>query len=143
MELKNNIGGLLAQASRLLSNKLNSRLVQHNLTAEQWSLLAVLWIKNHQKQKDLEQTLLKKKATINSLINYLIKSDFIEKNQDNVDKRSFIISLTKKGREIKQLTLPLAQQCIAEAKEGIQPDDLETTLKVLNQIIDNLTKDKS
>jgi len=143
MELKNNIGGLLAQASRLLSNKLNSRLVQHNLTAEQWSLLAVLWIKNHQKQKDLEHTLLKKKATINSLISYLIKSDFIEKNQDIVDKRSFIISLTKKGREIKQLTLPLAQQCIVEAKKGIQADDLETTLKVLNQIIDNLTKDKS
>lgn len=142
MNLENNMGMLLAKASRLLSNKLNNRLVKHNLTSEQWSLLATLWNKDHQKQKDLEQILLKNKATINSLVSYLIKSEFIEKNQSIVDKRSFIISLTKKGKDIKPLTLPLAQQSITEAKDGINPDDLKTTLKVLNQIINNLTQGK-
>jgi len=78
-----------------MSNRLDKELIKYNLTVEQWSLLALLWSKNNRTQKSLHDELLKNKATINSLVNYLIKNGFITKNQDTKDKRRTIISLTE------------------------------------------------
>ncbi|RLA70207.1 MAG: hypothetical protein DRG09_03790 [Epsilonproteobacteria bacterium] len=143
MKAESNLGGLLGKASRLLSNQFNSDLLQHDLTVEQWSLLAVLWSEDGQKQKELQKVLLKDKATINSLVNYLLKNGFIDKVQDIVDKRSFIISLTSKGKRMQHVTIPLAMKNIGKAIDGIDASELETTVKVLNQIIINLTKERS
>jgi len=143
MKAESNLGGLLGKASRLLSNQFNSDLLQHSLTVEQWSLLAVLWSEDGQKQKELQKVLLKDKATINSLVNYLLKNGFIDKEQDMVDKRSVIISLTPKGKRMQHVTIPLAMKNIGIAIDGIDANDLETTVKVLNQIIINLTKERS
>jgi len=143
MKAESNLGGLLGKASRLLSNQFNSDLLQHDLTVEQWSLLAVLWSEDSLKQKELQKALLKDKATINSLVNYLLKNAFIHKEQDIVDKRSYIITLTPKGKRMQHVTIPLAMKNIGKAIDGIDASELETTVKVLNQIINNLTKERS
>jgi len=52
--------------------------------------LAVLWSDDAQKQKDLQAVFLKDKATINSLVSYLVKNGFVMKERDSIDKRSFI-----------------------------------------------------
>lgn len=77
MKAENNIGGLFGKSSRLLSNNLNTDLNELGITVEQWSLLAVLWSTNNISQKELQEALLKDKASINSLVNYLIKNGFI------------------------------------------------------------------
>ena len=143
MRAESNLGGLLGKSSRLLSNQFNHDLVQHNLTVEQWSLLAVLWTEDSQKQKNLQVALLKDKATINSLVSYLVKNGFVRKKQSAVDKRSVIISLTPKGKTMQELTIPFAMKNIGKAIEGIDEDALKTTITVLIQIINNLTKEKS
>ena len=143
MKAESNLGGLLGKASRLLSNTFNNALLTHGLTVEQWSLLAILWDEDNKSQKALQLTLLKDKATISSLINYLGKSDFISKTQDKKDKRSFIISLTSKGRRIQGVTIPIAIESIGMAIKRINKNDLEITHKVLNQIIINLTKENT
>ena len=142
MRAESNLGGLFGKSSRLLSNQFNNHLREHNLTVEQWSLLAVLWSSNGQKQKELQAALLKDKATINSLLSYLVKNGFVTKERDSVDKRSFVISLTPKGKSMQTITIPIAIHNISEAIEGIDEGSLQTTIKVLNQIIDNLTKEK-
>ena len=143
MKAESNLGGLLGKSSRLLSNQFNHDLTQHNLTVEQWSLLAVLWSEDAQKQKDLQAALLKDKATINSLVSYLVKNGFVMKERDSVDKRSFVISLTPKGISMQEVTIPFAMKNIGKAIEGIDEDALKTTVKVLTQIINNLTKERS
>ena len=143
MKAETNIGGLLGKSSRLLSNNFNHDMIQHNLTVEQWSLLAVLWSKDARKQKDLQAELLKDKATISSLVSYLVKNGFVRKERDSIDKRSFVIYLTSKGKSIKEITIPLAVHNIGKAIEGIDTDELKTTMRVLTQIINNLTKEKS
>jgi len=142
MKAESNLGGLLGKASRLLSNRFNRDLQQHNLTVEQWSLLAILWSEDTQKQKALQSALLKDKATVNSLVSYLVKNGFISKVKDTIDKRSSIISLTTKGRQMQSITIPIAMQNIGHAVSDIDTEDLERTLSVLTQIINNLTKEK-
>ena len=110
MRAESNLGGLLGKSSRLLSNQLNYDLTQHNLTVAQWSLLAVLWSEDAQKQKELQAALLKDKATINSLVSYLVKNGFVMKKRDSVDKRSFVISLTSKGRSMQEITIPFCHE---------------------------------
>ncbi len=141
MKAESNLGGLLGKASRLLSNRFNRDLQQHNLTVEQWSLLAILWSEDAQKQKALQSALLKDKATINSLVSYLVKNGFISKVKDTIDKRSSIISLTTKGRQMQSITIPIAMQNIGHAVSDIDTKDLEKTISVLTQIINNLTKE--
>ena len=141
MTAESNLGGLLGKSSRLLSNIFNSALSPYGLTVEQWSLLAVLWNEDKQSQKSLQATLLKDKATISSLVHYLIKNGFVLKHQNENDKRSFIISLTSKGKEIQDISIPFAMQSIGIATKDIDKKDLEVTYRVLNQIITNLTKD--
>ena len=142
MKAESNLGGLLGKASRLLSNQFNNDLQQHNLTVEQWSLLAVLWTEDAQKQKSLQVALLKDKATINSLVSYLVKNGFVTKVKDTIDKRSTIISLTTQGRQMQGITIPIAIQNIGTAVRDIDTKDLEKTVLVLTQIINNLSKEK-
>ena len=141
MKAESNLGGLLGKASRLLANEFNNSLSQHQITVEQWSLLAVLWIEDGQKQKELQSALLKDKATINSLVTNLVKNGFVTKEQDRDDKRSFIISLSDAGKEMQKLTIPIAMQSITKSTIGIDMQELQTTTKVLAQIINNLTKE--
>ena len=141
MNARSNLGGLLGKSSRLLANHLNNDLNIHSLTIAQWTLLAVLWDKDHQSQKELQEELLKDKASVTSLVSYLIKNGFVSKVQSTNDKRSFIVSLTQKGKDIQKTTIPIAMQNISLATQEIDKEELATTTKVLAQIIDNLTKE--
>jgi len=141
MNAQSNLGGLLGKSSRLLANHFNNDLNAYSLTIAQWTLLAVLWDKDHLSQKALQDELLKDKASVTSLVTYLIRNGFISKVQSANDKRSFIVSLTQKGKDIQKTTVPIARENIMLAAQGIRQEDLETTTKVLTQIIDNLTKE--
>ena len=143
MNAQSNLGGLLGKSSRLLANHFNSDLNVHSLTIAQWTLLAVLWDKDHQSQKELQDELLKDKASVTSLVSYLIKNGFVSKVQSANDKRSFIVSLTKKGKDIQKTTISIAIQNISLATQEIDQEELATTTKVLAQIIDNLTKEST
>ena len=138
MEAESNLGGLLGKSSRLMTNKLNKELINYNLTAQQWSLLALLWSENNRTQTSLQKELLKNKATVNSLVNYLIKNEFITKNKDEKDKRSVIISLTALGKCIEAPTIISAKKIISKATKEIDKEALEITKKTLLQIITNL-----
>ena len=142
MKAESNLGGLLGKANRLLSNQFNQALTNHGITIEQWTLLAVLWGDDGVSQKTLQDALLKDKATINSLVGYLLKNGFITKERDINDKRSFIISLSEKGSAMRFSTGPLAMKSIESATKDIDADELAITTKVLTQIINNLTKGK-
>jgi len=142
MNIESNLGSLLGKSSRLLANSLNHALGEINLTVEQWSLLALLWIEDNQSQKSLQLALLKDKATINSLLNYLLKDGFIVKEASTLDKRSFIVSLTQKGKDVRTTSMPMAINSIQIATDDIDRQELQITLKVLDKIINNLTKDK-
>jgi len=142
MKAENSIGGLLGKSSRLLSNRFNSELTSVGLTVQQWTLLAVLWERAPQTQKSLQEELLKDKASINSLVGYLVQNGFVLKERNPEDKRSFLISLTQKGVDIKNESIPMAMSSISVAIDGIEKSDLEIFTKVAKEIIINLTKEK-
>ena len=138
MKAEANIGGLLGKSSRMMSNALDARLLPWGLTSQQWSLLAVLCTTGGRNQTQLAKALLKTKASVGSLVNYLETKTYILRDVSTADRRETIVVLTAAGREIYAKSLPVVAEIIARATRGIQPDDLAKTEITLNRIIENL-----
>ena len=142
MRAESNLGGLLGKAARLMSNTLNARLKALGLTAQQWSLMAELSHKGGRNQTELAEALLKGKASVGSLIDYLEKKNCIARLPSPNDRRETIIALTPTGHALFESAIPEAKGVIRTANNGVSPEDLATTQKVLQQIIHNLEDSK-
>lgn len=137
MDTETNLGKLLGQSSRLMSNALDIELRGLGITAQQWSLLAELMHKGGRNQTELAAALLKTKASVGSLIDYLEQKSCIIRVASPRDRRETIIEITATGRTLFKQALPLAGQVISRATGAIQPEDMATTQKTLQQIILN------
>lgn len=138
MKAEANIGGLLGKTSRMMSNALDAKLLPLGLTSQQWSLLAVLSTSGGRNQTELAKALLKTKASVGSLVNYLETKDCIMRKVSTTDRRETIVVLTAAGREVYAKSKPLVAEIIARATRGLEPDDLARTQITLNRIIENL-----
>jgi len=137
MKAEMNLGGLLGKSSRLMSNALDEKLKNMGVTAQQWILLAELSHVSGRNQTELADALLKNKASVGSLIDYLEKKNCIARKTSPKDRRETIIELTQTGRALYQQAQPMALEVISRATGGIQPDDLASAQTVLQKIIRN------
>jgi DNA-binding MarR family transcriptional regulator len=72
------------------------------------------------------------------LINQLEKQGLVARRPHPTDKRSNLIYLTPKGRAVESELIPLAQENLVRALDGIRDAELVTTRSVLCRIIDNM-----
>lgn len=135
------IGEFLGKSSRLLSNRLQKEFIDHHLdlTPEQWMILEIL-IKGSHSQKELCEITLKSKASINSLISNLIKLGLIDKEFLAKDKRNTVISITEKGKDVKEKSNKLASKTLRHALNGFDEDEINTLKNLLSRVKENLIK---
>lgn len=72
------------------------------LTYTQYVTMMVLWEKEKVNEKDLVKALYLKANTLTDLLKKLKDKGFIDMIKDEADKRNIIISLTEKGRKLKE-----------------------------------------
>jgi DNA-binding MarR family transcriptional regulator len=134
-------GELVGKTSRLLSRNLSNHLSQSktDITSEQWIILRIL-TQGSKNQKELSEITLKTKATINSLISYLLKSEFIIKTISKSDKRNIEISISSKGLQIIKQTNISALNSIVEATNGFSKEEIMVLNNYLMRIQNNLLK---
>ncbi len=138
MKAETNLEGLLGKSSRLMSNALDLNLKGLGLTSQQWSLMAELSSCHGRNQTELAEALLKNKASVGSLVDYLEKKNCVSRKSSSKDRRQIIVELTPTGRGLFTKSLPLAQQVIGRATGGLDADDLATAQVILGKIIHNL-----
>jgi len=145
MQAEDSLGGLLDKSSRLMRNQLhrNLRLVESQITVEQWILLAELWSGDGLTPLELSKRLLKHKASITSLLKGAEKSGYVYRQGDSRDHRVNKVFLTDKGRQLEAALIPIARQTIMHATDGINPDHLAIATSVLKQVIRNLTANQT
>ena len=85
-----------------------------DLTYTQYITMMVLWEKEAVKEKDLVKALYLQANTLTDLLAKLKKKGFIEIRKDDVDKRNIIISLTEKGRKLKEEAVVVPKTLIDE-----------------------------
>ncbi|WP_299495184.1 MarR family transcriptional regulator [uncultured Shewanella sp.] len=105
--------------------------------------LRVIWSQNNTTAHDIALVLKRDKAQIARLVTKLLTEHFIEKQANPNDKRSQFLSLTNKGRQLFERFEAKEKLLIEDMTQEISAQDLETFLKVSQQLSQNLLTIKS
>jgi DNA-binding MarR family transcriptional regulator len=136
----NPLGWLVALCSRRLREGLTMRFIDagHSVSPEQWAILGQLWRDDGLPQQVLADRFHRSKVAAFQLINKLEKQDLVSRRPNPADGRSNLIYLTSQGRAVESELIPLAQENLDQALDGISEGDLMVTKSVLGRIIRNM-----
>ena len=143
-ELEHLIMSLMNTNEKLLKIS-NEFLLNFNITETQFNALMSLaeYYNYHGKalnQKELADRLLIKKASVGTLIERLSKNGWVEVKPSEEDKRAKNVFITQKGlNKYKEVFEPY-YLFMGPLILDISPEDFSATLRVLNQIRNNLNK---
>ena len=133
------IGYLTRINFRAFSRALEKLTIEHGVSAGQWRFLRVLWDQDGITQRELADRTGTTEATTVRSVTGLLKSGFITRKRVSDDRRKMKITLTAKGRRLRNELLPLVISVNERALKGVPKRDVETTRRVLMKTFENLT----
>src|SRR5690606_5505499 len=133
---------ITGRTTLLLNRYLSQRFKEAGIpiSREQWSILAVLWIKDGCSQQQIANQTDRDKPSTTRLIDSLEKEGYLERRSDPKDKRINLVYLTEKGKSLEIKVTPIVYQTLEEATKGIDAHTIKTIKKAFNTVYDNLTK---
>jgi DNA-binding MarR family transcriptional regulator len=132
-------------ANRLLTNLVQRQLKSagHDLSTEQMRILTFLWMEDGQTQQALSDHTGKDKANITRSIHALEKRNIVVRVPNREDRRSKRIHLTSKGKELKDMLVPMIEKTLEVAAKNISDDEIISCKSTLARYIDNLSASSS
>ncbi len=104
IELKIFIG--MSRALNKINRATNKIYTKHGLTSGQFAVLEALYHKGDLSVGDVQDKILSTSGTIPVIVKNLEKEGFLERRNDEIDKRRFILHITQKGRELMDIVYP-------------------------------------
>ncbi len=129
---------LVRRAHRVFVRLLGADLAAWGLTVAEWSVLRQLWREEGITQVELAERLGVQKAALTAILDSLEQKDILKRQRNDHDRRKMVVGLLDKGHALKKMLLPYGVRNNVRAVRGIDPADIETATRVLEQIIDNL-----
>lgn len=121
-----------------VSNKILRRyqplLEKLDLTYTQYIVMMVMWEKGKVNEKELCIALFLKSNTLAPLLKKLKEKGFIEIHKDKVDKRNIVISLTDKGKKLKEKAVEVPPSIAKEF--NLSEEEAIQFYKILYKILD-------
>lgn len=126
--------------SFLLRRELHARFqrIGHNVTAEEWAVLTFLWKQDGRFAGELARLSVRDATTMTRMLDSMARKGLIRREADPSDRRRMRVCLSEKGQDIRPALVAEAEKLIAGSLNGIDGDDLETTLRTLVKIYENL-----
>lgn len=147
LEIKNNpdiqkLGQVLNMCFRLISNHISSKFKScgYDITPEQYTILTYLYEHGELQQNKISKLTAKDEPSVSRIINNMIKNDIVKKVQHPNDRRTNLICLTEKSKQMRQSLHNEAFALLEEALKDIPKSDIENLYDVLNRIINNLNR---
>lgn len=133
MESLGCLTNLSAMAAR---NYLTRQLALHgiDMTIEQFKVMVVLWKEGSSTQQNIADFVGKDKTSVTRLIAGLEKRSLIQRSTACQDKRCNHVTLTPQGVALEQPTMNVLEEATQYLHQGIDPDELAVTLRVLKQM---------
>jgi MarR family transcriptional regulator, organic hydroperoxide resistance regulator len=140
--ISDSIGYLAGRVKRELTRLLARKLCDAGgqITAEQFSLLMMLWLEDGRNQQDLADLYGKDKTSIARMLQTMERHGLIIRVPDEKDKRNNLLYITQKGLEIRAKLFPTLQSSLQETEAGISAEELETCKSVLHKMVDHLSR---
>jgi len=110
------------------------KLAQFKITPAQFYVLSALWDKDEIRFKDLSKRLDMDGATLTGVLDRMEKRDFIQRIEDPKDRRSVLVCLTTKSKEIRPQMIEIAQDLDAKFRKEVDEEDYNKLLEVLDKL---------
>lgn len=110
----------------------------YDMTMSQGWVLVHLVRENGLRQWDLAQRLEVATVTTSKLIDRLEERGFVERRIDPEDRRSNRVFATSKARSLVKIMTQTVSEVDTIANAGVAPEELETTMRVLRLMRQNL-----
>lgn len=112
------------------------------ITPEQYLVLSIIMDSGGELyQRQISEITYKDRPNVTRIINILEDKGLVKRVEDINKRKVFKIAVTAKGIEMRNRIQPTMQELRAIATKGIGEEDLEKTLKILEQMLKNM-KDK-
>lgn len=129
------------QLAHAMKQELGCKLEAQDLGITPMHVRVVMTIHNRSlcTAQDIASLFKRDKAQITRLIKGLIDQEIVQKQPNPEDKRSQLLVLTPKGKELQKSLFEFADETQKKVSHGINTDDLGTFIKVAKQMTKNLT----
>ncbi len=138
-DMKNSLGILLHDATRLLRKRFEARGSEHGLSSAQWRMLVLLVKEEGSSQARLAEFLEIEPISVSRLIDRMEDGGWVERRQSATDRRVRMVFATDKARKAFDKVKSLAAEVYEEALAGLSADERDALTAALKTICDNLS----
>lgn len=136
------IGKLISIIHRQFQIYINSEISQFGLNSSEYIYLVNLGQNEGVNQKYLSDELIIDGALTTRVMKSLEKKGYIIRLRSEEDKRSYIIQLSDKGKEIQPIILEKLQNWTKILSVGMNEDEINDTIQKLKQMSENVMNHK-
>jgi len=130
-ELKIFIG--MSRALNKINRATNKIYTKYGLTSGQFAVLEVLYHKGELSVGEVQEKILSTSGTIPVIVKNLEKEGFLQKSNDESDKRRFILQITQKGKELMDIIYPENEEIIISMINVWNKEEQELILNYLRK----------
>ncbi|SEK63912.1 MarR family winged helix-turn-helix transcriptional regulator [Ruminococcus albus] len=138
MKLDNQLCFPLYAASRVITSLYTPYLKPLGLTYTQYIFFLVMWEKDGLTVGEICNRLMLDSGTLSPILKKLRQQGYIEKHQSTMDERSFIVTLTDKGRKLQQQAKDIPSQvgnCV-----DLSPEKAIQLRELLYELLNNTNR---
>lgn len=126
---------LLAKAYQRAHSELKKRLVPFEITNMQHMVLEALWYAEGATATELGKLLILDKATLSGVLERMLENGWIEKLQDQEDRRLFPLFPTEKANRLKEKLMKARKTADEEIQEQLTADEQILLTRLLRDLI--------
>lgn len=138
MNRPESIGKWISALYRQIQIYINKELAPYNIGSGQIRVLNVIFKNEGINQESISKTLHCDKATIGRAINKLIKEGYVSRERDPNDRRSYVLHLTKNGKNLEPEIKKILVNITSILLTGFSQEEKEIALRSLKKMFQNV-----
>ncbi len=136
--LEASVGYQIRMVYRAMQRLLQSRIEPHGVTLGMWYYLRALWSEDGLTQSELSRRIGTMEPTTLGAIQAMERSGLVKRVRSKDDRRKVHIHLTRKGKELEAMLMPLAVDVVETSVAGLSQQEVSLLLRSLRSIRDNI-----
>lgn len=125
---------------RLIQRHLHQKIAPYGVTLGMWYFLRALWHEDGLTQRELSLLVGTMEPTTLSAIRTMEASGLVQRIRNDEDRRKINIFLTRRGRDLEKILMPLAKEVVDASVEGFSVNERGLLLQYLKTVQNNVLK---
>ncbi|RYX94700.1 MAG: MarR family transcriptional regulator [Comamonadaceae bacterium] len=132
---------LVKDATRVFLRSLQLRLARHDVQLGHWTFLRILWEQDGLTQRELSDEAGFMEPTTVIALRSMETLGYVTREHRPGNRKNLYVFLTPKGKGLKKMLVPLAEEVNELALAGVSAADTAAARRALLAMIDNLSRD--